>query len=215
MRNSINLDMKQMNLIGCLLLASVMFITSCESKKTSEEANDSTEVATEEQVEATEEEKDDAPIASPRKKAEGTIDGVSVVMDYGSPAVKDRKIWGGLEEYGVVWRAGANETTAVEFGSDVMIDGTRVEAGKYGIYLIPNENADWIVILNTDWDREKHGSWGAYNYTEENDVLRVEVSPEWSEDNQERLTYTIEADGLGFAWEKARLKVPVSNASAE
>lgn len=215
MHNSINLDMKRMNLLGCLLLASVMFIASCESKKTSEETGDSTEVASEDQVEVTDEEQDDAPIASPRKNAEGVIDGVNVVVDFGSPAVKDRKIWGGLEEYGVVWRAGANETTSINFSEDVQIGDKRVEAGKYGIFMIPNENAPWVVILSTDWDREKHGSWGAYNYTEENDVVRVEVSPEWSEENQERLTYTIEADGLGFAWEKARLTVPISKAQGE
>lgn len=205
--------MKKINLIGCLVLVGAAFMASCESKKSEESASDTTEVA--EEVVETEEETDDAPIASPRKQAAGSIDGVSVVVDFGSPAVKERKIWGGLEEYGVVWRAGANETTAVEFKEDVMIGETRVNAGKYGIYMIPNENTAWVVILNTDWDREAHGSWGAYNYTEENDVLRIDVNPEWADENIERLTYAVEADGIGFAWEKVRLKVPVAKAPAE
>ncbi|MEM9390864.1 MAG: DUF2911 domain-containing protein, partial [Bacteroidota bacterium] len=61
------------------------------------------------------EEPESAPIASPRKTASGTIAGARVTVDYGSPAVKGREIWGGLEPYGKVWRAGANETTSIEF----------------------------------------------------------------------------------------------------
>ncbi|MTI19792.1 DUF2911 domain-containing protein, partial [Fulvivirga sp. RKSG066] len=188
---------------------------ACDSpKKESEaEAEDTTMVAEDTESEA-KEEKDDAPIASPRMKAEGTVGTATVKIDYGSPAVKDRKIWGGLEEYGVVWRAGANETTAIAFSEDVTIDGNKVPAGKYGIYMIPRENEPWTLIINKDWDREEHGAWGAYNYNEENDIARVEVSPEWVDENQERLTYSVEDGSIKFAWEKARISVPVEGAGS-
>jgi len=188
-----------------ILIIAALVITSCDgtgSEKADQVESDS--LQTEEEV------AEKAKIASPRKKAEGTIEGVKVTVDYGSPGVKDRKIWGGLEEWGVVWRAGANETTSIEFGSDVNIDGTKVSAGKYGVYMIPNENGDWTFILNTDWSREKHGSWGAYNYSEANDVLRVDLEPKWVEENQERLQYEMKEGGIAFAWEKARLFIPIS-----
>jgi len=208
--------LKNTNLYAVVMaVVFTIFLASCGSQGSSGENAESTEEDTTEVKEETTKEEtseEDAPIASPRKKAEGEIGGVSVVVDYGSPGVKDRKIWGGLEEYGVVWRAGANETTAVKFSEDVKIGSKKVAAGKYGLYMIPNENADWEVIFNKDWDREEHGAWGAYNYNAENDVARVKVTPEWVEENQERLVYTVEEGGIGFAWEKAKFTIPVSKA---
>ncbi|UII23609.1 DUF2911 domain-containing protein [Fulvivirga ligni] len=155
-------------------------------------------------------EKKEEPIKSPRKQAEGEIGDVSIVVDYGSPAVKERVIWGGLESYDSIWRAGANETTSFEFSKDVTINDTEVKAGKYGFYLIPKESADWVAIINTDWNREEHGAFGAYNYKEEHDVVRVEVAPEWKEDVTERLTYSVIEEGIVLEWEKMKLTIPVS-----
>lgn len=197
-------------------LAGILSVTliACGGGQSNEntDTTDSTEQSSQEDSTAAEE-KSAEPIASPRKQATGTIDGVSTVIDYGSPAVKGRTIWGGLEDYDVVWRAGANETTSVEFAEDVVIGGSAVAAGKYGIYMIPREGQDWVFILNTDWDREQHGAWGAYNYNEKNDVLRLEVAPEWVEEVQERLEYSIEDQGIGFAWEKVRFVIPVNKAA--
>ncbi len=164
--------------------------------------------------ETTEEKKEEAPqIASPRQQAQGQVGEVSIRVDYGSPAVKGREIWGGLEAYGKVWRAGANETTSIEFTGDVMIGDTKIAAGKYGFYLVPSENEDWVAIINTDWSREEHGAWGAYNYNESNDIVRVTVSPEWVEDVQERLQYAVGETGITLAWEKVRLTLPVKAAN--
>ena len=148
-------------------------------------------------------------IASPRRLVEGKIGDVEVSVDYGSPGVKDRKIWGGLESYGKVWRAGANETTSFEFSGDVMIGDTVVPEGKYGFYLIPNKNKDWVAIINTDWSREEHGAWGAYNYNKKHDVVRINVEPQWSEESQERLQYDIMENSINMSWEKVRISIPV------
>ncbi|MDX1627366.1 MAG: DUF2911 domain-containing protein [Fulvivirga sp.] len=192
----------------------ITLLVACDAKKGAEETDTDTTSVEESTAENNESDQKE-PVASPRKQAEGTLGEVQVIVDYGSPAVKNREIWGGLEEYGVVWRAGANETTSVAFNEDVVIGGEVVKAGKYGLYMIPKENEDWVVILNTDWDREKHGAWGAYNYTPENDVVRIEVTPEWAEENQERLEYVVVDDGIDFAWEKARITIPVTPAEAE
>ncbi|WP_185154364.1 DUF2911 domain-containing protein [Fulvivirga sp. M361] len=187
-----------------LLTAMVVLLASCNSRSGDETQTENRE---ETAAEATTEK---PKIASPRKQAVGKIAGADVVVDYGSPAVKGREVWGGLEAWGKVWRAGANETTSIEFSSDVVIGGQKVAAGKYGFYVTPNENADWIVIINTDWNREEHGAWGAYNYNEKHDVVRLPVTPEWKEEVQERLTYSIAENSIGLAWEKARITVPVN-----
>ncbi len=161
------------------------------------EAGDESE-AEEEEGEASSE-----PLPSPRQQAAGDIDGVAITVDYGSPAVKGRTVWGGLEDYGKVWRAGANETTSIEFSKNVTINGQELAAGKYAIFMIPNENEDWVVIFNSGWD-----AWGAFTYAEDQDVLRITTTPAWSDEVTERLTYSVD-ESLEFAWEKARISLEV------
>ncbi len=141
---------------------------------------------------------------SPRMQADGSIDGVSIAVDYGAPSVKGRTIWGGLEAYGNVWRAGANENTTVSFDKDVTLNGEALAAGKYGFFIIPNENEDWVLIFN-----KKNDAFGAYSYSQDEDALRLTVAPTWVDDVQEQLMYGV-SETLDFGWEKARLSVEVS-----
>ncbi|MBK6730003.1 MAG: DUF2911 domain-containing protein [Bacteroidetes bacterium] len=60
---------------------------------------------------------------SPAETATATIGENIVTVNYGSPRVKDRTIWGELVPYNEVWRAGANEATTISFTQDVMING--------------------------------------------------------------------------------------------
>ncbi|QCX39162.1 DUF2911 domain-containing protein [Aureibaculum algae] len=142
---------------------------------------------------------------SPRQQAEGKIDGVSVAVDYGAPSVKGRTIWGGLEKYGKVWRAGANENTTVSFDKDVTIGGEELAAGKYGFFIIPNKSGNWTVIFNTVND-----SWGSSKYDESKDALRIDITPEFGDENQEQLFFGVMDDSILFAWEKVKLTIPVT-----
>lgn len=186
--------------VFALSLITVASLSSCTGSNQSEETAESEMTADESEDEGEE------TIASPRMAAEGSIGSVTVKVDYGSPAVKERKIWGGLEDYGKVWRAGANETTNVEFSSDVVINEVTVPAGKYGVFMIPQEEGEWTFILNSVI------SWGAGDYDEENDIVRVGVTPTWADDVQERLNYEVSDNSINFAWEKARLSIPVAAA---
>ncbi|MFA5296772.1 MAG: DUF2911 domain-containing protein [Lutibacter sp.] len=141
---------------------------------------------------------------SPRKQATGKVGEVTVDVDYGAPSVKGRTIWGELVPYGEVWRAGANENTTISFDTDVAIGETTVPAGKYGFFIIPNEDADWVIILSS-----KNDAWGAFSYSESEDVLRLNVTPEFVDENQEQLNYTIGNEGIRFAWEKATFNIPI------
>ncbi|MFZ3272831.1 MAG: DUF2911 domain-containing protein, partial [Lutibacter sp.] len=67
---------------------------------------------------------------SPRKQATGKVGEITVDIDYGSPSVKGRTIWGELVPFGKVWRAGANENTTFSFDKDVKIGDSNIKAGK-------------------------------------------------------------------------------------
>lgn len=142
---------------------------------------------------------------SPRKQTSGNIGDITVSIDYGAPSVKGRTIWGGLEKYGKVWRAGANENTTIEFDKEVKIGYTTVPAGKYGFFIIPNENDQWVIILNS-----KNDAWGAYSYNKDEDILRMPIMPNFVDENQEMLAYKVGEKGINFAWEKARIFIPVN-----
>lgn len=187
-------------------ISGAIFLTSCNQSSQTEESTDTEVTSENNEAEKKEEEKSKEEIPSPRRQSAGEVSGVAITVDYGSPAVKGREIWGGLEDYDKVWRAGANETTSIEFASDVIIDGTEVPAGKYGFFLIPKEEGAWVAILNSKV------SWGSNDYDEANDVLRINVNPEWADEVQERLEYSVDSGSITFAWEKVRLQIPVEKA---
>ena len=145
--------------------------------------------------------------ASPAASASGkTKDGATVTINYSSPAVKERKIWGELVPYDKVWRAGANEATLITTDKDLKVEGKKLPAGKYSLYAIPGEK-EWTIIFNSatgQWGINRDGST-----TEDpaKDVLRVTVKPVKSSEFNERLTYMVEDKGFSLYWEN--LRVPV------
>jgi hypothetical protein len=144
---------------------------------------------------------------SPPATATGTVNGATITIDYSSPGVKGRKIWGDLVPYGKVWRAGANEATLFTTSKDILVEGKKLPAGKYSLYAIPGEK-DWVIIFNS-----KTGQWGVKDdesTTEEpaNDVLRVTVKPQKSSAFNERMKFVIDEKGFALEWEN--LRVPVS-----
>ena len=105
-----------------------------------------------------------------------------VTLDYHRPLVRDRKIFGGVQPYGSVWRAGANFNTVIEFTDSVSIEGHPLAKGAYGLHFIPGESS-WIVILSKNTT-----SWGSFTYDQAEDALRVTVHPRAAE-HQEALSY--------------------------
>ncbi len=106
----------------------------------------------------------------------------NITIDYHRPLVKGRKIFGGLEPYGKVWRAGANENTTIAFSDAVSIEGKPLAAGTYGLHMIPTEN-EWTVVFS-----KAATAWGSFSYDEKEDALRVTVKPQTA-DFHEALTY--------------------------
>jgi len=141
---------------------------------------------------------------SPKAMVQQTVGFTDVTIEYSRPGVKEREIWGGLVPYHVVWRAGANEATKITFSNDVKINSKKLKAGSYGFFAVPTKD-NWILIFNRVADQ-----WGAFEYNEAEDALRIEVTPEegyW----KEWLAYTITKTSdnsaiIKLEWEE--LKVP-------
>lgn len=150
----------------------------------------------------------DLPRPSPLGKVSQVVALTEIGVEYSSPAVGGRVIWGGLLPYGELWRAGANAATKVTFSKDVNIGGTAVPAGSYAFFLIPNKEGPWTAILNKDTTQG-----GTASYKKELDVVRVDVTPA-AIGNRERLAYMV-ANGtndsatIDLEWEKVRISVPV------
>ena len=194
-----------MNNLKLMLLASMMFIGSlaCTQKQATDETEkeEAVEAMAEEKMAEAQEER-----ASPMRSEDGEIMGVSVTVQYSSPAVKGRTIYGDLVPYDKVWRTGANEATTFEFGSDVLINEEELAAGKYSLFTIPTET-NWTVIFNQVWKQ-----WGT-KYDASKDVLLVELPAEATEATTEDLQFTIEEEGIRFSWEKISVFIPVAPAS--
>lgn len=142
---------------------------------------------------------DDADRKSKNGKASGTIDGVSVTLEYGRPKVKDREIFGGLVPFGKIWRTGADEATTITLGADAKIEGKALSAGTYSLFTIPGEK-EWTVIFNKVAEQ-----WGAYNYESKQDALRITVQPKKA-DHTEELTFAVGDGHVALHW--AGLAVP-------
>lgn len=130
-------------------------------------------------------------------------------VDYHRPAVKGREIWGtNLARYDKIWRAGANETTAITLDADMTVGGEKLAAGTYGFHIIPT-TGDWTLIFNKDYE-----TWGSFQYKKDQDALRITVTPE-DAPNQERLLYGFEdfksnEVTMYLHWEKKKVKVTIA-----
>src|SRR5262249_62129157 len=79
------------------------------------------------------------PRPSPQAKLSQTVGLTEISIEYSSPGVKGRKIWGALVPFGQLWRAGANQATKVTFSKDGTVGDTPVPAGSYAFFAIPTQ----------------------------------------------------------------------------
>lgn len=150
---------------------------------------------------------------SPPATATGKVKGgATITINYSSPGVKGRQIWGALVPYDKVWRAGANAATTFQTDKDIKVEGKDLKAGKYTLYAIPGEK-EWTIIFNSQTMNGDKPLWGIKmdgSTTDDpaKDALRVTVKPRKSKAMQERLQYVIDQNGFSLVWEN--LEVPVA-----
>jgi hypothetical protein len=141
---------------------------------------------------------------SPPAISVGKIKDATITIDYSSPSVKGRTIWGGLEPYDKPWRAGANEATIFTTDKPIKVEGKDLPAGKYSLFITPSQK-DWTIIFNS-----QTGQWGVKNDETANfdpakNVLVVMVKPKNLKDVQEKLIYTVSDNGFAMSWDKVKV----------
>ncbi len=146
---------------------------------------------------------------SPHRMTMANIGESHVHIEYSSPAVRNRIIWGGLVAYGQVWVSGAHQATTIDFSKDVTIMGKPIKAGTYAFFTIPGKEK-WIVILNTRFDQHLTDQ-----YNQQEDVARFEATPISLDEQVQRLSYAVvpatdTSGAINFAWDKLKISLPVS-----
>lgn len=141
------------------------------------------------------------------KVKKGNTDMPIIKVLYSRPSKKGREIFGVLEQFDKVWRLGANESTEINFWEPVTIGDKKIKPGKYSLFAIPGKEK-WTIIVNKQTDR-----WGAFNYDEEKDVVRIEV-PKVTLDKPIEIfsmTFTNMPDGatLIMAWDTTQVALPI------
>jgi hypothetical protein len=149
---------------------------------------------------------------SPPVVVTGKIKGATITIDYSSPSVKGRKIFGGLVPYDKVWRAGANEATLITTDKDIEVEGKKLPAGKYSLFTTPGEK-EWTVFFNSETGQWGDKQGGDANMDPKKTVLAVKVKPHDLKDVQEKMTFAIiDKDlekGIELSWDKTKIFVSV------
>jgi len=149
------------------------------------------------------------PQPSPTQTVKQNFGLSNIELSYSRPGIKGRKVFGDLVPYGKVWRTGANQATTLSFGEEVMIGGTKVPAGKYGLLTIPDEK-EWTIIISKQTDVTSPDA-----YKQDQDVVRVKAAPMQLPFPIE--TFTISFDdmkggscNLGIMWDNVYLAFPIT-----
>ncbi|WP_142785852.1 DUF2911 domain-containing protein [Changchengzhania lutea] len=187
-----------------ILFLCIMILVSCKDTKTKVQEQ-APETETEQKGTISEPEKK-KPL-SPHTSAMAIIGDAHIHIDYSSPGVRDRIIFGGLVGYNNVWQAGAHNATWIETNKELTISGKVLPAGKYGFFTVPSKD-DWTIMINKNWNQH-----GKDEYDEKDDVIRFKVSPEISEDIQEYLEYKVtktsdNSGTINMNWEKVNIEFP-------
>ena len=153
--------------------------------------------------------KGDTSKRSIKSAAAGKIGEANVTINYHSPGVRGRTIWGGLVPYNDVWVTGAHSATYIEIDKDFIVAGTSIPKGKYALFTIPGKE-EWTIIINKNWEQHLTD-----DYLQKEDVVRIKVKPIQQNKITERLQYFIE-DGknsngkIVIAWELLRIAFDIT-----
>ncbi len=147
------------------------------------------------------------PAPSPAAKVMQQVGLTDITVEYSSPGVKGRKVWGDLVPWDKPWRTGANASTKITFSRDVTFGGKPVPAGTYSIVTFPTQKG-WTVALNKEL-----GLWAGKSYDAKDDVVRVSATTAQIP-ARERMTFlfsntTDTSTSLDLEWDKLRVSVPI------
>ncbi len=130
-----------------------------------------------------------------------------ITVEYSRPVARGRDLFGGIVRYGRIWNPGADSATRVIVSHDVLLDGHMLPAGRYSLWVIPNE-AEWTIIFNRTAD-----TWHSLYPGEQDDELRLTVRPEETWHMETLAFYFPVADGrrgvLALHWGETVVHLPI------
>ena len=150
---------------------------------------------------------------SPFTTAKGSIEDLTVAVDYCQPYKKGRLIFGeesqdALVPFGKYWRLGANEATEISFSQDVNFAGNKVKAGRYRMYAVPNKS-EWEISLNSEL-----GEFGYFEPDYSLDILKVNIPSRPNPNMLEQFTMAFTSDStsllLNMGWDTTMISIPIS-----
>ncbi|MES2648135.1 MAG: DUF2911 domain-containing protein [Bacteroidota bacterium] len=152
--------------------------------------------------------KGDTTKRSIKSAAIGKIGAANIIINYYSPGVRKRVIWGGLVPYDEVWVTGAHYATNIETDKTIIVGGTSIPPGKYAFFTIPGKHI-WTVILNKNWDQHLTD-----DYDPKDDIVRIEVQPTIPGQPIERLQYFINSltankGAIAVGWDQQLIQFEV------
>jgi len=150
-----------------------------------------------------------AQLASPTAKAGCKFaDGKTISVNYSSPHMRGRKIFGDLVPFGEVWRAGADDATSFVPNVDVIVGGKNVPAGKYTMFTLPTQTK-WILIIS-----KQTGEWGIPYPGEQFDFARMEMKVSKLSSPLENFTISFDQAGtsctMKLDWETTRASIDIA-----
>jgi hypothetical protein len=145
-------------------------------------------------------------------------DGKMIAIQYSQPGINDPKthqprvVWGKLVPWGEPWRMGANEATSFVTDTNLNVGGTNVPAGSYTLYLQPEQNGPWKLIIN-----KTTGQWGIPYPGAASDFARIDMKTSQIPNTVERFTVSLapakgNATTLSLEWEKTKAAVEIKEA---
>jgi Protein of unknown function (DUF2911) len=147
---------------------------------------------------------------SPPVLTTGKIASATISVDYSSPSVKGRKIFGGILPYGKLWRAGANEATIFSTDKDITVEGKKLPVGKYSFFATPGEKK-WTVFFNSETGQWGDKPGGATNMDSAKTVLTFDVKLKKLSNLAEKLEYKVEDNGLVLRWEYSEIFIKIKD----
>ncbi len=147
------------------------------------------------------------PLSPPAHAACRFANGKTITVNYSSPRMRGRKIYGGLVPFDKVWRLGANQATTFDITTGVSVEGKRIPAGNYTLFTIPTPER-WTLIIS-----KKTGEWGIPYPGEQYDFARLPMSVSPLSRTIQDLTISFVPSGsvctMHVDWERTRASVEI------
>ena len=148
-------------------------------------------------------------LLSPRDTVRATLGAAQLLVDYGRPSARGRKVFGAngvLND--TLWRTGANQATQFRTSVPIMLGGQRIPAGLYTLWTLAIPGRYQLIV------NKQTGQWGTV-YDPKQDLVRVPLTATRLQQVVDRFTILVDpsaanAGTLRLRWDTTELSVPIT-----